>query len=100
MTRGMAIGDALPTEADHPIEDLDGNGLFAALAWLDLDASTWLAQGPAFGLRYTGSRFPEEKGPIFHIKSEHYKQQARPEDAWLSEITTVVRDGPQQLPRP
>jgi hypothetical protein len=91
MTRGMAIGEALPTEADHPIEDLDGDGLFAALAWFGLDASSWLAEGPAFSLRYTASRSPE-RGRISHIKSEHYKRYARPEDEWLSEIKVVVRE--------
>src|SRR6266545_6299766 len=31
MTRGMAMGDPLPSEVEHPIEDLDGEGLLAAM---------------------------------------------------------------------
>jgi hypothetical protein len=94
MTRGMAIGDALPSEADHPIEDLDGDGLFGALAYLDLNAADWLAEGPAFALRYTAARFPDS-GQISSLQSEHFKRYARPEDEWLSEIEVVVREAPQ-----
>jgi hypothetical protein len=93
MTRGMAIGEALPTEADHPIEDLDGGGLLAVLSWLDLDASAWLAAGPAHSLRYTAARHPE-KGRVADITSEHYRRYARPQDEWLSEIRAVVREEP------
>jgi hypothetical protein len=93
MTRGMAIGDALPTEAQHPIEDLDGGGLFAVLTWLDLDTSGWLAEGPAYSLRYTAARSPES-GRVAVLKSEHYRRYARPPDEWLSEIRAVVREEP------
>ncbi len=91
MTRGMAVGEPLASEADHPIEDLDGEGLFAALAHVGLDASRWLDAGPAFQLRYDGTRFPG-KGPIEQIRSEHYRRYQRPQDEWLSEITAVVRE--------
>jgi hypothetical protein len=93
MTRGMAIGDDLPSEADHPIEDIDGDGIFAALAHLDVDATRWLAEGPASALRYDASRFPED-GPISRIQSEHYQRHKRPEDEWLSEVRAVVRPAP------
>ena len=93
MTRGMAIGDDLPSEADHPIQDLDGDGIFAALAYLDLDATDWLTDGPAAALRYDASRFPED-GPIARIQSEHYERYKRPEGEWLSEIRAVVRETP------
>jgi hypothetical protein len=93
MTRGMAIGDDLPSEAEHPIEDLDGGGLFAALVHLGLDATDWLADGPATALRYTASRFPDD-GPITRLQSEHYERYKRPEGEWLSEITAVVREPP------
>jgi hypothetical protein len=92
-TRGMAIGDALPTEAQHPIEDLNGGGLFAVLTWLDLDASGWLAAGPAYSLRYTAARSPEN-GRVADIKSEHYRRYARPAGEWLSQIRAVVREEP------
>jgi hypothetical protein len=93
MTRGLAIGDDLPSEADHPIQDLDGDGVFAALAYLDLDATDWLTEGPASALRYDASRFPED-GPISRIHSEHYQRHKRPEGEWLSEIRVAA--GPDQ----
>jgi len=99
MTRGMAIGDALPSEADHPIEDLDGDGLFGALAYLDLDAGRWLAEGPALALRYTGARFPGS-GRISRIQAEHYKRYARPEGEWLSEIRAALQEAPRPRDRP
>ncbi|WP_433381368.1 hypothetical protein ACQPZX_16975 [Actinoplanes sp. CA-142083] len=91
MTRGMAIGDPLPTEAEHPVEDPDGDGLFAVLQWLDLDASAWLESGPAHSLRYSGTRRPEG-GRAEQIRSEHYRRHARPEGEWLSEIQAVERE--------
>ena len=39
-------GDPLPTEADAPIEDLDGDGIMAALADLGFDVATWSDTGP------------------------------------------------------
>jgi hypothetical protein len=93
MTRGMAIGDDLPSETDHPIQEFDGVGVFAALAHLGLDATNWLQHGPASALRYDASRFPED-GPIARIQSEHYERHKRPEGEWLSEVRVVVRETP------
>jgi hypothetical protein len=74
MTEGLAIGEALPTEAEHPIAD--GDGLFAAFASFGLEASAWLDEGPAYGLRYTFARFPEP-GRLAGIKQAHYAEHAR-----------------------
>jgi hypothetical protein len=94
MTRGMAIGDPLPTEADHPIEDPDGDGIFAALAWLGLDAYGWLTEGPSDVLHWSGERSPAG-GQIREIKQAHYEHYKRPDDDnRLSQLTAVVRDEP------
>jgi hypothetical protein len=90
MTRGMAMGDPLPSEAEHPIEDFDGGGLLAAMATLGLDARSWLDAGPAAVVDYDGARFPED-GPIERVRSTHYERYKRPEDEWLSEIVAVER---------
>jgi hypothetical protein len=95
MTRGMAMGEPLPTEAEHPIEDLDGDGLFAALAHVGLDATRWLTGGPAFQVRYDATRFPEN-GSIDAVRSEHYRRYERPQDEWRSEIQAVVREPKEQ----
>jgi hypothetical protein len=97
MTRGMAIGDPLPSEAEHPIEDLDGEGLLAAMATLGLDARPWLDAGPAVVVDYDGARFPDD-GPIEQVRSAHYERYQRPEDEWLSEIVVVERPPREQQP--
>jgi hypothetical protein len=91
MTRGMTIGDPLPSEAEHPIEDPRRRGLLAAMATLGLDARPWLEAGPAVVVDYDGARFPED-GPIEQVRSTHYERYKRPEDEWLSEIVAVVRE--------
>ena len=90
MTRGMAIGEPLPSEATHPIEDVDGEGLLAAMATLGLDARPWLEAGPAVVVDYDGARFPDD-GPIEQVRSAHYERYQRPGDEWLSEIVAVER---------
>jgi hypothetical protein len=91
MTRGMAMGDPLPTEADHPIEDFDGEGIFAALAWLGLDAAGWPAEarptsyaGPPTGIR----------GAVRSVRSRYERYKRLDDDNWLSRLTAVVRDEP------
>jgi hypothetical protein len=91
MTRGMAMGDPLASEAEHPIEDPRRRGLLAAMATLGLDARPWLDAGPAVVVDYDGARFPED-GPIERVRSTHYERYKRPEDEWLSEIVAVVRE--------
>jgi len=98
MTRGMAMGDPLASEAEHPIEDFDGEGLLAAMATLGLHARAWLDAGPAV-VDYDGARFPED-GPIERVRSTHYEQYKRPEDEWLSEIVAVERPPRERKPPP
>jgi hypothetical protein len=88
MRRGMAVGEPLASEVGQSIEDLDGGALLAAMASVGLDPTRWLAAGPAWCLRYDGSRFPED-GPIEKMRAAHYRRYQRPDDEWLSEITAV-----------
>jgi hypothetical protein len=99
MTRGMAMGEPLPSEAEHPIEDFDGGGLLAAMATLGLHARPWLDAGPAVVVDYDGARFPDD-GPIERVRSTHYERYKRPEDEWLSEIVAVERPPRQRTPPP
>lgn len=93
MTRGMAIGDPLPSEHEHPIEDLSGGGVFAAMASFGLDPSEWLDSGPATAVTYDYSR-PPEGGQIDAIVSAHFERYKRPDDEWLKDITVVATEGP------
>jgi hypothetical protein len=99
MTRGMAMGDPLPSEAQHPIEDFDGEGLLGAMATLGLDARPWLDAGPAVVVDYDGVRLPED-GPIERVRSTHTERYKRPEDEWLSEIIAVERPPRERRPPP
>ena len=48
-------GNPSPTEADAPLEDLDGDGIMAALADVGFNVATWSGQGPWRALSYTGT---------------------------------------------
>ena len=90
MTQGMAIGDPLPTEAEHPIVHLDGAGLFAVLEHFGFDWETWVSQGPAFALSYDASRIPAG-GPVKQLRREHMARYAHPpEYEWTDHIDIVV----------
>jgi hypothetical protein len=93
MTRGMAIGDPLPSEDEHPIEDISGNGVFAAMAAFGLDPSVWLESGPATVVKYDFSRHAD-KGEIEAIRRGHYERYQRRDGDRLNKITAVVVDGP------
>jgi hypothetical protein len=91
VTQGMAIGDALPTESEYPIEDLDGAGLFAVLEHFDFDWETWRSQGPAIALTYDVSRVPAG-GPVEQLRGEHIARYGHPpEYKWIDHIGVVVR---------
>ncbi|HCT80369.1 MAG TPA: hypothetical protein DGT23_28160 [Micromonosporaceae bacterium] len=92
MTRGMAMGDPLPSEDKHPLVDISGEGVFAAMAVLGLDPSPWLDSGPASVVKYDYSREAED-GPIAAVRREHYERYQRSDGEQLSEITVVVREG-------
>lgn len=92
LTDGMAIGQALASEADQPLEgDLDGAGLFAAMASLGLDPRPWLRGGTGHVLHFDAERYPQD-GQIAAIRTEHVKRFGRPEGDWLSNITVVARE--------
>jgi hypothetical protein len=90
MTRGMAMGDPLPSEAQHPIEDLDGGGCWRR--WRRSGSAPgrgWMPVGRRGGLprRPVSRRRPHRTGPV-----PHYERYKRPEDEWRSEIVAVVRE--------
>jgi hypothetical protein len=91
MTRGMAMGDPLPSEDEHPFVDISGEGVFAAMAVFGLDPSPWLDSGPASVVKYDYSR-KAERGPIAAARREHYERYQHTDSGGLSEITVVARD--------
>jgi len=90
MTRGMAMGEPMAWEDSLPFDDIDGEGVLAAMREVGLDPLPWITQGRARTLLYTGARHPEG-GQTSVIRNEHYERFQRPEDEWLSEIKVVVR---------
>jgi hypothetical protein len=90
-TQGMAVGDPLPTEAEDPILDLDGGGLFAVLEHFDFDWEARRSQGPAVALTYDASRTPAG-GQVEQLRSELMARYAHPpEYKWTDHIGLVVR---------
>ena len=55
-------GEPLPSEATQPFEDVDGVGLFAALAGLGFDFEAWLSGDELRDLLFTYSE-PDPEGP-------------------------------------
>jgi hypothetical protein len=88
LTRGFSIGDPLPSEAEFPLVDLAGDGVFSALAAFGLDPAPWLRSGPATIVRYDATRFPDD-GAVHAMFREHEQHHRRPEGEWLREITVV-----------
>ncbi len=91
LTRSLTIGDPLPSEADFPLVDITGDGVFAALAVFGLDPSVWLDSGPATIVEYDATRFPAG-GAVSALRREHQNEHGRPSGEWLSEITVVESD--------
>jgi len=89
-TRGMAIGEPLPFEAETPLDDPFGDGVFAALRGLGFDPGPWFDSGPATVYRYTCERSPAA-GPIAQLQREHFECYGRPEGEWLGEVTVTAR---------
>jgi hypothetical protein len=79
MTKGISLGEPLPTEQLHPIVDREGRGLLAAMALFELDPSEWLASGPGTVMRYDFSR-PAADGPLAKMRSQHVERYKRPDD--------------------
>ncbi|WP_433204814.1 hypothetical protein ACQP00_36635 [Dactylosporangium sp. CS-047395] len=95
MTAGLAIGDPLPFEAEYPLADSSGAGVFAAMDAYGLDPSSWLDSGPATIVTYDATRFPES-GPIGALQHEHRREHERPDGEWLQEITVKVVEPPRR----
>lgn len=72
---GMELGEPLPSEADCPINQPDGDGVFPAMASLGLDPRPWLLSGPAQQVRYTGLREAPE-GQLATIAAEHWAKHS------------------------
>jgi hypothetical protein len=79
MTKGISMGEPLPTERAHPIVERDGRGVLAAMALFELDPSEWLVSGPGTIMRYDFSR-PAVDGPIAKMRSQHVERYKRPDD--------------------
>src|SRR5262245_4703790 len=77
MRRGMAIGEPLPSEAEHPIVHLNGDGLFGVLEDFGFDWKAWVSQGPASALSYDASRIPGD-GQVEQLRREHIARYAHP----------------------
>jgi hypothetical protein len=90
-TKGMAMGDPLPSEDEYPLEDITGRGVFAAMACFGLDPSPWLDSGPATVIKYNDQRGPQS-GPIEAIRRKHYERYGRTDDNGLGEIKAVIRN--------
>jgi hypothetical protein len=88
LTRGMAIGDPLPSEEEFPLVDITGDGVFAAMAVYGLDPSAWLNSGPATVVTFDATRFPDD-GAVAAIIREHSERFGRPEGEWINEIVAV-----------
>jgi hypothetical protein len=91
MREPWSRGEPLPSEASQPLEDLDGDGIRAAVASLGLDYDAWSRSGPYRAVFYTADTFPED-GPLtaefsaFHASVEiPERQQPKP--------TVIVREG-------
>jgi hypothetical protein len=92
MTHGMAIGDELASEAEHPLDgDLDGAGLLAAMATLDVDPRPWLDNGSSQLLTPVGRRYPQP-GAIERIRTEHANRYRWPDDGPPATIIAIPRD--------
>ncbi len=70
------LGEALPSEQGQPLEDLDGNGLLAALRHFGFDFEGWLARGPWQNILYTYERVygEDHKGPLSLAQDEHFER--------------------------
>ena len=92
VTEPFDDGDPLPTEADAPLEDLDGDGLRAAIDDLGFDILPWEEGGPWRRLRYSGETFPSVEGPFGPRLEAHMRDHAIPEGK-RPKPKVVRRDG-------
>lgn len=97
---GLECGDPLPTEPSNPLEDLDGDGMIAALKHFGFDYEGWSAQGSRTRYLYTARELHEananrgifSKGPIHELVERHTAAHklARKD---VPKFRVVVREG-------
>jgi hypothetical protein len=93
LSRPFELGEPLPCEAEQPVDDVSGFGVYAVMADFGLDPTPWLRSGPATVLHYDFSRPPAD-GPIAHGMAghrEHYGRTGPPPP-----VTVVVNHRPRR----
>ncbi len=86
------VGEPLPSEADSPLEEIDGHGLWDALKSHGLDFEGWYEDGVKRAYAYTAQDLPRqgsEKGPIDAEIERHCERYRLAPDEVPG--TTVVR---------
>lgn len=91
MRQPWSRGAPLSSEAQQPLEDLDGDGMMAALASLGLDFEDWLRSGPYRAAFYTAKQFPEP-GPLTAEFSAFHASVRIPDDQ-QPKPSVVMREG-------
>jgi hypothetical protein len=78
----FSLGAALPSEARHPLEDVDGLGLLEALREQGLDYFAWVREGSKHQYLYTCDEVdktpPPPKGQVQLAFDEHWKRHEYP----------------------
>ncbi|MBI3965891.1 MAG: hypothetical protein HY329_09680 [Chloroflexi bacterium] len=84
-------GEPLPSEAEYPLEDLNGGGLPEGLRHFGFDYDAWRDNGTHRLLLYTSDR-PAKDGPIDALTTEHWQRHRLPDDQKPPSML-VTRDG-------
>jgi hypothetical protein len=92
MRRPWSTGDPLPSEARHPLEDLDGHGLIAVLAGFGFDHERWSARDDLRELVFEPTDLPAADGPLSMELDAFRRSVAIPEGQRPSPVV-VARDG-------
>jgi hypothetical protein len=92
VSQPFEVGEPLPSEADTPLEEIDGHGLWNALKSHGLDFEGWYEGGIKRAYAWAGGDLhPEgsERGPIAAEIDRHWERYRLPKDKVPG--TTVVR---------
>jgi hypothetical protein len=89
-TKPFDQGEPLASEAEQPLEDLDGDGLIAGMGTLGFDISAWEATGTVTPYEWTYERPPEE-GPMSGALNAFLEEHGLDPDAPLPSPTVVRR---------
>jgi hypothetical protein len=90
----LHLGMHLPSEAAHPFDHPDGNGILAAIATLGFSVPVLMQGTPDGGTRYrwAASQFPQS-GPVQGQIDQHCQTHKRPHaDERLENVTVVRRE--------